>query len=150
MAKKSPVSMDNCGMAMAIDILGDRWSLLILRAALYGVTRFDDIRTDINIPKSVLSQRLAHLVRKGILMKMPYQEEGSRRRFSYEPTEVGKEFTLPLLAIMQWGDRHVRQGDAPITLTDRATGQEVNVELARKYGGSIPVSKMRLRLNATQ
>lgn len=150
MRKKAPVSRDNCGMAMTIDLLGDRWSLLILRAALYGVTRFDDIRADTDIPKSVLSQRLADLVEKGVLMKMPYQEPGMRSRFSYEPTEAGRAFAVPLLAMMQWGDKYVRGGNGPISLTDRGTGQDVTVELMRKYGGNIGVDKIRLRLKASQ
>lgn len=148
MPKKAPVARDNCGMAMTIDLLGDRWALLILRAALYGVTRFDDIRTDTGIPKSVLSQRLADLVDKGVLMKMPYQEPGMRKRFSYEPTEAGREFALPLLAMMQWGDKYIRGSKGPITLSDRGTGQDVSVELMRKYGGNISVDKIRLRLSS--
>ena len=150
MAKKAPIPVTDCGMAQAIEILGDRWSLLILREALYGVTRFDDIRADIGIPKSVLSQRLGALVDQGILTKQMYKEDGKRARYAYVPTEAGREFALPLLAIMQWGDKHVRDNNSRVTMHDSSSGQALSVGLVREDGTSVPLEHLRLKLTAGQ
>lgn len=140
--EKAPIPLCDCGMAQAIDILGDRWSLLILREVLYGVNRFDSIRADISIPKSVLSQRLARLIDKGILEKRPYRDPGNRTRFEYVPTEAGRSFIVPLLAIMQWGDTHIRKQTTNLGLTDVKTGDSVKVGLIPETGLSVPLAHL--------
>jgi len=137
MIKRAPIALCDCGMAQALDILGDRWSLLILREALYGVARFDDIQADINIPKSVLSQRLTRLVNHGILERRAYQEPGVRKRYEYIPTEAGRAFALPLLAILQWGDQFVRRQPGKLGLRDRSTGNSVFVGLIDQNGQAV-------------
>ena len=92
--RRSPVAIDDCSMAMTIDLIGDRWSLLILREALYGVAKFEDIRADIGIPKSILSSRLSRLVENDILQKVKYQEPGTRSRHAYVPSDKGRELGL--------------------------------------------------------
>lgn len=137
MVERAPIALCDCGMAQALDILGDRWSLLILREALYGVTRFDDIQADITIPKSVLSQRLARLVAHGILAKRAYQKPGVRKRYEYVPTKAGRAFALPLLAILQWGDEFVRGQPGKLGLRDRTTGNTVTVGLTDLHGHAV-------------
>ena len=65
--RRSPVAAKHCNLARAFELIGDRWTLLILRSALYGVSRFDDFQVDLDIPRSVLSSRLAGLVETGIM-----------------------------------------------------------------------------------
>ncbi|MCK5041653.1 MAG: helix-turn-helix transcriptional regulator, partial [Sphingomonadales bacterium] len=105
MQRKSPIALDDCGLAKAINIMGDKWSLLILREVLYGVIRFADIQKELGIPKSILSQRLKKLVANNLLEKHSYKEGKSRTRYAYAPTKAGKELILPLFALMQWGDK---------------------------------------------
>ena len=75
--RSAPVPRDQCGMALACDLLGDRWTMLIIREAFYGVTRFDDLRSDLGIPRGVLSSRLRGLVDRGVLETRPYREQGA-------------------------------------------------------------------------
>ena len=79
-AQKSPIPLDICHLAKAIEILGDRWTLLILRGALFGVRRFDDFQKELEIPRTVLSGRLKKLVDHGVLTKQAYKEDGKRAR----------------------------------------------------------------------
>jgi len=76
---QSPVPIDRCHLAQAIDVLGDRWSLLLLRSLLFGVRRFDDFQSELSIPRSVLSARLKHLSAHGLVTATPYREAGKRR-----------------------------------------------------------------------
>lgn len=93
-------------------MIGDRWTLLVLREAHYGVTRFDEMRADLEIPKAALSSRLKGLVDEGLLERRPYREAGSRTRDEYVPTAKGRALLPALIALMQWGDRYVSAGGA--------------------------------------
>jgi len=142
--RRSPVAIDDCSMAMTIDLIGDRWSLLILREALYGVAKFEDIRTDIGIPKSILSSRLSRLVENGILQKVKYQEPGTRGRHAYVPSDKGRELGLALLTFMQWGDRHMREGHKPLAMQDRGSRQNVRPSLVNEHGIEVSMNNLRL------
>lgn len=91
-------------MAQAASILGDRWSLLILREAIYGVVRFADMQADIGAPRSILANRLSKLVEAGLLVRFSYQEDGARARQGYAMTQRGKELAPVFLAMKQWWD----------------------------------------------
>ena len=80
LVRRSPVAAKHCNLARSFELIGDRWSLLILRSALYGVRRFDDFQADLDIPRSVLSNRLAGLVETGIMERREYREDGQRAR----------------------------------------------------------------------
>lgn len=138
--RRAPVPLEDCGMALAAEILGDRWSLLILREAFYGVTRYDDIREDLAAPRSMLTDRLGKLVDRGLLDRRPYREPGSRTREAYVLTDAGKALALTLLALMQWGDEHIRDDPPRIGITDRASGEAVRVELVNASGAIVPLS----------
>lgn len=99
--KKEPV----CSIARTLDVVGDKWTLLILREAiLRGVTKFAEFRQQLGIAPDILTNRLTALVDHGILEKQPYQEPGSRSRFSYHLTPAGDQLRLILVALQQWGD----------------------------------------------
>jgi DNA-binding HxlR family transcriptional regulator len=119
---------------MAAQLLGDRWSLLILREAFYGVTRFEDLRADLNAPRAALSQRLETLVEFGILSRVPYREAKSRTRHEYRLTDVGQDLALVLIALMQWGDRHLRDDAPPLKVIEKSTGESLSVALVNTRG----------------
>ncbi|GAB4138778.1 MAG: helix-turn-helix domain-containing protein [Sphingomonadales bacterium] len=121
-------------MAMAAEILGDRWTLLILREAFYGVRRYDDMRADLDAPRSMLTDRLNKLVARGLLARQPYQEPGSRARDAYVLTDAGRALALTLLALAQWGEDHVLHGPAPVQVVDRASGKPLRVALVDEQG----------------
>jgi DNA-binding HxlR family transcriptional regulator len=95
----------NCSIARALELVGERWTLLIIRDAFLGRRRFDEFQESLGIARNVLTERLDRLVGEGILERTPYSERPPR--FEYALTERGRELAVPLLALMQWGDRHL-------------------------------------------
>ena len=128
---------DQCGMALACDLLGDRWTMLIIREAFYGVSRFDDLRADLGIPRGVLSGRLRLLVEQGVLEMRPYQAPGARQRHEYVLSPCGRDLGLALIALMQWGDRHLQDEPSPLAITDRASGEPLQVALVTPQGQAV-------------
>ena len=104
---------ENCRIKAALDIVGEKWSLLVLREAFFGLRRFDDFQRAIGCARNLLSERLAKLVEHGVLARVEYQEPGQRRRHEYHLTEKGLDLQPALVALMQWGDRWERRRRRP-------------------------------------
>ena len=104
---------DNCSVAGTLALVGERWTFLVLREAFFGVRRFDDFQRLLGIARNVLTARLSTLVDAGILAKQPYREHGSRERMEYRLTARGAELVPAVLALMQWGDRHLTGPQGP-------------------------------------
>lgn len=98
---------ENCSVQRALDVVGDRWSLLILREAFNGVRRFDDIARHLGVSESVLTRRLRVLVDAGVLRREPYRAAGARTRYDYRLTPRGLDLFPVLIALLRWGDRHL-------------------------------------------
>ncbi len=132
-------SVDNCTLGRAMAILGERWTVVVLREVFLGIRRFDDIRRHSGIPRQVLSNRLASLVDEGILRREPYQQEGARVRHEYRLTDKGLELQPILLAISHWGDRHLADpGGPPTVFVHRGECEEpVHVEVRCAAGHPI-------------
>lgn len=96
----------NCSIARTLEVIGEKWTLLILRESFYGATRFEQFHEVLQCPRNVLSNRLGKLVDEGILERSEYREPGSRARQEYHMTDTGRELTPILLALREWGDRH--------------------------------------------
>jgi DNA-binding HxlR family transcriptional regulator len=110
----------NCSAAGTLALIGERWTLLIIRNAFLGIRRFDDHQRQLGIARNVLQTRLERLVEEGILRRERYQERPER--FEYRLTRKGAELWPVLVALMQWGDRHVYPGGAPLVLTHKDCG----------------------------
>ncbi len=134
-------------MALACDLLGDRWTMLVIREAFYGVSRFDDLRADLGIPRGILSTRLKTLVAQGVLEKHPYRESGARVRHEYRLSERGRDLGIALIALMQWGDRHLRHDPAPLRITDRRTGEPLHVALVTPAGQAVAEDDIDFRIS---
>ena len=106
----------NCPVARTLDIVGERWTLLVLRDAFNGVRRYEDFAARLPIARNVLAGRLRTLVAHGILEREQYQDHPPR--YSYRLTPEGMELYPVIVALMQWGNRH-RMGDATATLEVR-------------------------------
>jgi DNA-binding HxlR family transcriptional regulator len=132
--RRSPVAAKHCNLARAFELIGDRWTLLILRSALYGVRRFDDFHADLDIPRSVLSSRLAGLVETGIMDRREYRDKGQRGRTEYPLTEMGEALGLPFMAMTAWGDKWLGEGKGPFKLRSKSTGQKLRVALIDERG----------------
>jgi DNA-binding HxlR family transcriptional regulator len=110
MKRTSFAGMD-CTIARTLEVVGEWWSLLIVKLALYGVTRFGDFQTELGISRNVLSQRLKRLTDAGILARRP-DRQGSKYP-EYQLTTKGAELAIPLIALMQWGDRWETSKEGP-------------------------------------
>ncbi|KAF0177263.1 MAG: helix-turn-helix transcriptional regulator [Hyphomonadaceae bacterium] len=95
---------EQCSLARALAVIGDRWTLLVLREAFLKVRRFDDFRENLGIARQVLAERLAHLVEEGVLAKTLYQDNPPR--YEYRLTEKGLGLYPAILALVHWGDAH--------------------------------------------
>jgi DNA-binding HxlR family transcriptional regulator len=120
----------NCNIAAALEIVGEKWTFLVLREAFNGVRRFDDMQRRTGAPRQVLSNRLAHLIADGILRKSPYQEPGQRPRSEYRLTEKGIDLFPVIAALLAWGDKHAAAAGPQVLLTHRDCGAPVGLQLA--------------------
>ena len=111
-----------CSVARTLDAIGDRWSLLILRDAFYGVRRFEDFREDLGVARNILTDRLQKLVAHGVLDRVQYEDKPPR--FEYRLTEKGRDLLPVVLTMMRWGNRWTQEDKAPVTLTHTACGHE--------------------------
>jgi DNA-binding HxlR family transcriptional regulator len=148
-ARQAPVAREACGLALACDVIGDRWTLLILREAFYGVTRFEAVRSDLDAPRAILSDRLTALVQNGILDRVRYQEEGARSRHEYKLTAKGRDLGLALMALFEWGNRHIRSEPSPVQVVEAATGKALRVCAATRDGRIVEPSAATIRLRRT-
>ncbi|MBO1418157.1 helix-turn-helix domain-containing protein [Streptomyces sp. FH025] len=103
----------NCSVARSLAVVGERWSLLIVREALDGARRFGEFHVRLGIAKNLLSSRLDTLVTAGVMRRVPYREPGDRQRFAYELTEQGQALRPTLLALLEWGDRYLADAQGP-------------------------------------
>jgi DNA-binding HxlR family transcriptional regulator len=144
--ERSRFSDENCSIRRTLEIVGERWTLLILREAFFGVRRFDDFVRNVGCPRDVLSARLKTLVANGILERVPYREAGARARHEYQPTPKGQQLVPSLLALMEWGDRWAADADGPAVAVSHAEcGEPVDVQL-RCAGGHGPLDAGDLRI----
>lgn len=114
----------HCSIAGTLGIVGERWTILILRDAFLGVRRFDAFQKRLGIARNVLQARLERLVEEGILRRVPYSERP--RRFEYRLTAMGVDLWPVVVALLTWGDRHVMEGRAPVVLEHTGCGGQLD------------------------
>jgi DNA-binding HxlR family transcriptional regulator len=114
-----------CSIAGALEVVGERWSLLIVRNMFLGLRRFDQIQGNLGIARNVLQTRLTRLIDQGVLERRLYQEHPPR--YEYRLTEKGVDLWPTVVALMQWGDRHaVSEAGPPVLLTHRGCGGRID------------------------
>jgi DNA-binding HxlR family transcriptional regulator len=129
-----------CPIARSLERVGEWWSILILRDALRGLTRFDQFQRNLGIAPNMLARRLAALVEAGLLERRRYSERPAR--YEYLLTERGRDFRPVLLSLMAWGNRHFAPEGARVVLADEATGAIVDPILVDRATGE-PISEAR-------
>ena len=105
----------NCSIARALEVVGERWTLLIVRDAFLGLSRFEQFQESLGIARNVLTERLNRLVEEGILERVRYSERPER--FEYRLTRKGRDLQIALTGLVQWGDKYV--SDKPPRITRR-------------------------------
>lgn len=116
MERKSFAGMD-CSVAQCLEVVGEWWSMLIVRDAFLGYSRFDEFSERLGISRNVLTSRLARLVEAGVLVKVPYSQQPLRH--DYRLTDKGRDLWPVLTAMRQWGDRHAAPDGPPMQLVHR-------------------------------
>jgi DNA-binding HxlR family transcriptional regulator len=134
-----------CAIERALSVVGDRWSLLILRDAFMGVTRFAEFQQSLGIATNVLSTRLDKLVAGEVLRKDDYQRPGERARPEYHLTDAGHDLAVVLGALQQWGDTHLPLSAGPVSQRcHRNTGRPVAVRFVDELGSPVDEDDIRL------
>jgi DNA-binding HxlR family transcriptional regulator len=109
-----------CSIAATLEVVGARWTVLILRDVFRGVRRFGELRDDLGIARNLLSDRLSRLVEHGVLEKVPYQQRPVR--YEYRLTAKGADLSPALIALMRWGDHWYAEGGPPVELVHDRCG----------------------------
>jgi DNA-binding HxlR family transcriptional regulator len=123
-------SIDTCTIGRAMEILGEKWTVVVLREVFNGIRRFDDMRLRTHIPRQVLTNRLASLVAHGLLRREPYQEPGARVRHEYRLTPQGFDLYPMFVALAEWGNRYLADPEGPpLEFAHRECGEQVHVEV---------------------
>jgi DNA-binding HxlR family transcriptional regulator len=130
-----------CSIARTLGVVGDRWTLLVVRDIALGLYRFDELLDSLGVASNVLTGRLNRLVDEGVLERVPYRERP--RRFEYRLTKKGRELGVALLALMQWGDRHL--SDKPPRIARRRSDRApVSVRIVAKDGSPVAADDLEL------
>lgn len=129
---------DRCSIARTVAVVGERWSLLIVRDAFRGASTYSEFRSRLGVPSDVLSARLVSLTEAGIFAKVAYREPGERERFRYELTESGRDLLPVLAAMVQWGDRNHPLPDGPTSvLAERDSGTPLRIAFVDEAGEEV-------------
>lgn len=145
MKPKSFIGM-RCSIAGALELIGDRWTLLLIRDLSLGLHRYDDLRASTGIPAATLAARLKHLAASGIVERVRYQERPPRDE--YRLTAKGRDLWKVSVALREWGDRWDASGfgAASVEMVDRETGRPLVLALVdAETGEAIPRDRAQLR-----
>ncbi|MEM1435018.1 MAG: helix-turn-helix domain-containing protein [Pseudomonadota bacterium] len=145
-AARSPIALEDCGLSATAELLGDRWTLLILRSVFYGVRRFADIKEDIAVPGSTLSSRIRRLLDAGLLEEHPYRDGNARTRNEYCLTPAGESLQTVLMALMAWGDRYLRNEPSKLAAVTRNGREELRLAFVDKTGRAVDAADIDFAL----
>jgi DNA-binding HxlR family transcriptional regulator len=139
---------DRCSIDRAMQVVGTRSAMLIMREAFYGTRRFDDFAARVGITEGVAAKRLRELVDAGLLERVPYRQPGQRTRHEYRLTDMGRDLLPAALALMAWGDRYLggAQG-GPLSLHHAGCGGQVAVTVACECGHPVALEEIAVRPN---
>lgn len=128
-----PKRITQCPIARSLERVGDEWSVLILREALYGLTRFDEFQKSLGIAPNILTKRLSTLVEAGMLERRQYSDHPPRHE--YFLTEAGRDFRNVILAMLAWGNRHFAHEGLATLIVDAKTGEPADPILVDSKSG---------------
>jgi DNA-binding HxlR family transcriptional regulator len=141
--RHSGLQQENCSIARTVAVLGERWTLVILREAFSRRRRFEDIQRDLGIARNILADRLQRLVAEGILERRAYQQRPER--FEYRLTDKGRDLYPVLIALMQWGDRYTAgEAGPPVELIHEPCGEHTHPRLVCDHCGE-PIDPRDIR-----
>jgi DNA-binding HxlR family transcriptional regulator len=123
-----------CSIARAMEVVGDRWSILLLREAYYGTKRFDEFQYYLGVAPNILSARLKKFADLGMMSRVPLPDHGGR--YEYVLTEKGRDFFPTYLALKKWGDHWLAEPEGPqVVFKDRSNGQPIEYPVLNSASG---------------
>ncbi|WP_423141908.1 winged helix-turn-helix transcriptional regulator [Parablastomonas sp. CN1-191] len=128
-------NIHSCGLPVALEVMGERWSFMILRAAFNGVRHFEDFLGVLGIARNILSNRLARLVEYGVMQREPLPDD--RRKIAYRLTDKGYDLLPALIALRQWGEKHGLGVAANPVLCDARDGEPIAPITIRSHDGRV-------------
>jgi DNA-binding HxlR family transcriptional regulator len=137
-------AVGHCPIEKTMALLGTKTTMLLMREAYYGTTRFEDFWRRIGVTKAAAAARLSDLVDVGLLERRPYQEPGQRRRDEYVLTDAGRDFMPVVWSMFEWGRKHV--DDSRLRLTHLGCGEEATVAIRCAAGHEVPADELGVRL----
>ena len=141
--KSSKYDVMNCSTAKALELIGEWWTMLILREAFFGTRRFEDFQKHLGIARNILTARLKKLSDSGVLERVPVKE--GAKRHEYRLTPMGRDLYPTLIAMTQWGDRWLHKAGAPVRFIEHATGEDIaDVAILSKDGRVLDARDMVL------
>jgi len=144
MRRKSFADM-NCSVARSLDVVGDPWTLLIVRDLFRRIGRFGDLQASLGIPRNTLTARLNDLVDSGIVQRVEYQSRPPR--YDYTLTAKGRALGPVILTLMAWGDQWADKGEPLVVTVERATGRRITPIFVDEQTG-IPITDQRFETRA--
>ena len=138
MQRKSLIS-DECPIARSLERVGEWWSMLIMRDALHGLRRFDEFSRSLGIAPNMLTRRLNGLVEAGLLERRAYSERPPR--YEYVPTARGEDFSMVLMSLVAWGNRHFAEEGRSVEVVERETGNPVQPMMVTAEGVWVPLEQ---------
>ena len=137
----------DCSIAKTLSVVGDRWTLLVLRDCFLGGRRFDEFEVSLGLSPHLLSARLSKLVEHGILKRRPYQQRPTR--FEYRLTEKGRDLYPVIVSLLRWGDRWMGSEDGPpVELVHRSCGHTTTPTLTcSACGDPVEARQMTARVH---
>ncbi len=130
-----PFTDQNCSIAAALEIVGERWTLLVMREVLLGRRRFAEIRRNVGVAPNILSDRLQVLVEHGLLRRRRYSEHPES--YEYVPTRKGVDLNPVIITLLQWGDRYAAPGGPPRVPVHTSCGHDADPRLHCSHCGEI-------------
>lgn len=145
MTEPTPATLLPCSIAATLSLIGEKWTILILRDVFSGVRRFDDFLQRLQCSPAVLSARLKRLTEAGLLRRVSYKEPGERERFQYHPTRAAVDLLPVLVGLMQWGDDHLAaSGQGPAEVRSKLSGLKIRAALIDESGTQVAPNDMQL------
>ena len=140
---------DACSMSRALDLLSTKTMFLVVRECFYGTTRFEDFMERVGASAPAVSRALKQLESAQIVTRVPYQEPGKRVHDEYRLTEAGEDLLPVFLSLIQWGDKHLQNGQGPLSFVDADTGKTLSVHVTADIDEPVMRSDdIEIRFNA--
>lgn len=134
---------DRCPAGKAMEIVGTRSAILIMREAYFGTTRFEEFAERVGMTEGVAAARLRELTDAGLLERHPYREDGQRTRHEYRLTRMGQDLSPVVLGLYRWGEKYlVPDGKPPVDLTHAECGAAIQIEVTCTEGHDVPLNEV--------